>query len=246
MRHQHQRGACFRALTVKKSSLVQRARWFAGRGCRSARRPAAPAAGWPAPAPPPPAAARRRRAARACAVSRRLQPHVARATRAPARVPPCLRRAGDQLRHHHVLQRRELAQQVVELEDEADPPVPHRGQLLVAQPAIRCPGELTSPRSAGRARRAGAAASTCPTPLCPTIAIASPVATERSAPSGSPDATVAADVTLRHPRASMHGSAPSLRRSLVTDRLHRQKSRRLPRPVERRDEGNHQRSARES
>ena len=56
-----------------------------------------------------------------------------------ARAGPALGFPGDQQRHHHVLQRAELPQQVMELEDEADLPVPHRrerggGLLAVHQP----------------------------------------------------------------------------------------------------------------
>ena len=42
---------------------------------------------------------------------------------------PALPRPRDQQRHHHILQRVELAEQVVKLEYEADLPVPHIGQL---------------------------------------------------------------------------------------------------------------------
>src|SRR5690606_11825528 len=45
----------------------------------------------------------------------------------------------NQLRHHHVFQCCELAQQVMELEDEADGPVPHGGELPVIQLVDRPP-----------------------------------------------------------------------------------------------------------
>jgi hypothetical protein len=38
------------------------------------------------------------------------------------------------LRHHHILERSEVAQQVVKLKNEADKFVPHASQFLIAHP----------------------------------------------------------------------------------------------------------------
>src|SRR5690606_22664216 len=57
--------------------------------------------------------------------------------------------AADQRRHHDVLERRELTQQVVELEDEADVAIAHRRHLLVVQHRDVAPPEEDLPR--GRA-----------------------------------------------------------------------------------------------
>ena len=65
------------------------------------------------------AAARRRTVRRADASSRSPRPRKVRSC--VARVPRLrLREAADELRHHHVLERRELRQQMVELVDEAE------------------------------------------------------------------------------------------------------------------------------
>ena len=106
------------ARTIATSVWKTCGRRCAGRGCRSARRPAAGAARWP----------RRGRWRRAAARRRRVRPAGARGAR-PGRegqelrralLRLALRQAADELRHHHVLQRRELRQEMVELVDEAD------------------------------------------------------------------------------------------------------------------------------
>ena len=71
-------------------------------------------------------------------------------------------RVADHRRHQHVLERRELRQQVVELEDEAEGAVAQPVALL--RPAgCRCAGRRGGwcRRRAGRACRAGAAACSC-------------------------------------------------------------------------------------
>ena len=74
---------------------------------------------------------------------------------------------GDQRRYHHVLQRRELRQELVELEDEADVLVAESGQLLATEaarlravyneaPAIRRVQRADNLEQGGLARAAGA------------------------------------------------------------------------------------------
>ena len=130
-------------------------------GCRWARRPAARAAHWPAPARSPRAAARRPTACPAGGRSRAPSPNAsssARARRSAARAAA----AGDHLRQHDVLQRGELAEQMMELVDEADRVAADRG-ALAHRPARRHRGRR---RTRGRhpaspAVRRGAAASIC-------------------------------------------------------------------------------------
>ncbi len=119
-----------------------------GRGCRWARRPAAGAAGGPGPAPAPPAAARPRRAPRGGARPALESPTRSRLSSARRRMsargePP------DQAGHHGVLERGELGQEVVALEDE-----PHRLVAEARQLALVERGQVARPRT-GRARRWG-------------------------------------------------------------------------------------------
>ncbi len=73
---------------------------------------------------------------------------------------------------------REVPQQVMELEDEAEAPIAQRGQGDRVERRIRDALRGGSRRRrGGRARRAGAAACSCPAPLAPTIATNSPGAT---------------------------------------------------------------------
>ena len=102
------------------SASKTRARRCAGRGCRSARRPAARAARWRPRGRWRRAAARRPRVPPGGASRRSLEPEIGQQLASRARALRALRQAADHLRHHHVLQRRELRQQVVELVDEAD------------------------------------------------------------------------------------------------------------------------------
>ena len=119
-----------------------------GRGCRSARRRAAAAAGWRAPARTPPAAARRPRAPPAGAPAGAASPTASRSSRARAARRPA-RDAGRALRQRDVLERRELRQQVVELVDEADGVAPQpRARRVVERGAAR-PSSRTVPRVGG-------------------------------------------------------------------------------------------------
>ena len=83
----------------------------------------------------------------------------------PARAPRPRRLAADAQRHRHVVQRAELGQQVVELVDEAEvlvAPVALLGRAHASR--SRGPSARRGPRSARRARPAGAAACSCPSP----------------------------------------------------------------------------------
>ena len=84
----------------------------------------------------------------------------------PARLARRLRRApcGAQERHRHVFERGELRQQVVKLVDETHRLVAQPTALGVPSADISRPSISTCPRSAGRARRGSAAASSCPSP----------------------------------------------------------------------------------
>ena len=160
VRHDHQRR--LELARQAGEELVQPLAVVRGRGCRRARRPGRPAGRRPAPAPPPRAAARRPRAAPGRCVIRPASPTAASSSSARERAS-VLGLPGDQQRHHHVLQRAELPQQVVELEDEPDLPVPHRRERgrrsARRRPARRAgPG----PPSAYPARRAGGAACSSP------------------------------------------------------------------------------------
>ena len=139
------------------------------RGSRSARRPGG------SPGPPararaiaarcisPPESSDGRWSSRWPSPTRSSSAVASRADRLPmAPVRPDA--VADQLRHHHVLQGRELGQQVVELEDEAERPVPQR--VAVAVGPVVDPLAVEPDRRRRRARRAGrgrAGACSCPT-----------------------------------------------------------------------------------
>ena len=91
--------------------------------------------------------------------------------------------AGDQQRHHHVLQRGELPEQVMELEDEPQLSIADCGQALGGFVAIR----LAAQPDASRRTGVSSAPSRCssvlfPEPLAPTMATNSPRLTVRSTP----------------------------------------------------------------
>ena len=139
------------------------------------------AATGPGPGPPPPAAARRRTGRPGGGRRALAEPHLAeqrlRACRGPR--PPA--RARDEQRHHHVLERGELGQQVVELEDEAEGPVAERAQAVLGAGRRRPRRRRSRCPLSGRSR----VPSTCsrvdfPTPEAPTMATISPRATSRS------------------------------------------------------------------
>ena len=91
--------------------------------------------------------------------------HVVEQLRGRARAASLARQARDQLRHHDVLERRELRQQVMELVDEADIVAADRGALVVGQPAAGAAGQdRRRRRRAAPAGRRCAAASTCRRP----------------------------------------------------------------------------------
>ena len=151
------------------------------RDCRSARRPAAGAARWPARGRWPRAAARRRRAAPAGGSARSPRPELGRAA-ARARLPRrAARDAGDHLRQRHVLQRGELRQQVVELVDEADG---GRGAARCARRRTACrqsrPAMKTSPASGCSSRPATCSRVDLPEPDGPIRATISPARRSRS------------------------------------------------------------------
>ena len=115
----------------------------------------------------PPAAARRRTARRADAAGdRRARPRPAPPPR--ARAP---RGAGDALQQrgeHRVLERGHLAEEVVELEDEADlRPAVARQPRLRPREEVLARRRARGPPWAGRACPAGGAASTCRRPEAP-------------------------------------------------------------------------------
>ena len=132
--------------------------------------------------PPPPAAARRPTACPGGGVARSASPTSVEQPRGAAlrlgQRPP-----RDEQRHRHVLERRELGQQVVELEHEAERAVAERAALGLRRARAR-------PRRRSAACPASARSSvpsTCssvdlPTPEAPTIASRSPAATSRSVP----------------------------------------------------------------
>ena len=111
----------------------------ADRDCRSARRPAAPRGAL---------ATARAIATRCCSPPDSSDGRCSRALADPQvveqfRRPPArlrLRQAADHLRHHHVLERRELRQQMVELVDEADVVAADARALVVGQrPQVAVP-----------------------------------------------------------------------------------------------------------
>ena len=166
------------------------------------------AARWPSPARSPPAAARRPTACPAGAPPARASPNAASSARArgSAAAP---RLAGDHLRQHHVLQRGELAEQVMELIDEADAVAADRGALGIAQ-ARRRRGRRTAPcrRRAAPAARPDAAASTCRRPRAPPA--------PRSRPPAAPGRRRAAPATRRSPLRKLRTTPRSSSGSRVT------------------------------
>ena len=145
----------------------------------------------------------------------------------------------DPQRHHHVLERGELPQQMVELEDEADGPVAERASASSVSAAHRLRRRSPHIRASGRSR----APSTCssvlfPAPLAPTIgdhlAAHAPRGPRRRGRSSS--AAVAAPVRLRV-RSTRTTTASLI---LVTDRVERIESRRLHRRIQRRERRDHE------
>ena len=115
-----------RSEPVRAMQIVQQSIDHIGRSwhpdCRSARRRTGTRGFPPAPGPAPPAAARRRTVLPARCEARARRPTSSRRAMA-ARGRFRARSAPDQQRHHDVLQRGELRQQVVNLPDETDRPV---------------------------------------------------------------------------------------------------------------------------
>ena len=152
-----------------------------GRGCPTAHRLIIQPDPPPAPARPPCVAARRPTTPPGGGASDRSSPRARAALprgSAPARAHPA-----NTERHHHVLERRELAQQVVELKDEPDDAV--SDACRDSSSGSVATGVPRSPRSPRVGR--SSAPRTCssvlfPAPLAPTIATISPGATVRFTP----------------------------------------------------------------
>ena len=96
--------------------------------------------------------------------------------------------APDQQRHHHVLQRRELRQQVVNLPDKTDFPVAEARQLGIRQRRQLLRSEVVLyPPWAGPGRPAGAAAWTCRRRIRPPAPVVRPAGPRGSGPRRPPD-----------------------------------------------------------
>ena len=144
------------------SKLVHARRQCGDRDCRWVRRRATA---------PDSVTSARARATRCCSPPERTVTLDAARDVEPTRASTCSARAeagrtrcvGDQPRHHHVFASREIAKQVVELEHETDSAVTQLGERECAcapstppfKEHVACVGD-------DRARRADAAASTCP------------------------------------------------------------------------------------